>query len=186
MEIEPNLLVMKSLVFDTELTKKKRPFWPHFLLFLERKFSTSFLAIRRPTDSSMARPVGQSVTFFFPFRTKRDPLGGEKGRRRGTRSRNSPLWPPPPPPPPHLVLRKRLFFSLSLSSLKRRRTARAWGSTVFNEEKEDEIEERGWGVGGEGGGKKKEGKTVSQVGPRWSSGDRFIHRPARRRSPAHK
>lgn len=185
MEIEPNLLVMKSLVFDTELTKKKRPFWPHFLLFLERKFSTSFLAIRRPTDSSMARPVGQSVTFFFPFRTKRDPLGGEKGRRRGTRSRNSPLW-PPPPPPPHLVLRKRLFFSLSLSSLKRRRTARAWGSTVFNEEKEDEIEERGWGVGGEGGGKKKEGKTVSQVGPRWSSGDRFIHRPARRRSPAHK
>ncbi len=176
---------MKSLVFDTELTKKKRPFWPHFLLFLERKFSTSFLAIRRPTDSSMARPVGQSVTFFFPFRTKRDPLGGEKGRRRGTRSRNSPLW-PPPPPPPHLVLRKRLFFSLSLSSLKRRRTARAWGSTVFNEEKEDEIEERGWGVGGEGGGKKKEGKTVSQVGPRWSSGDRFIHRPARRRSPAHK
>lgn len=185
MEIEPNLLVMKSLVFDTELTKKKRPFWPHFLLFLERKFSTSFLAIRRPTDSSMARPVGQSVTFFFPFRTKRDPLGGEKGRRRGTRSRNSPLW-PPPPPPPHLVLRKRLFFSLSLSSLKRRRTARAWGSTVFNEEKEDEIGERGWGVGGEGGGKKKEGKTVSQVGPRWSSGDRFIHRPARRRSPAHK
>ena len=66
---------------------------------------------------------------------------------------------PPPPPPPHLVLRKRLFFSLSLSSLKRRRTARAWGSTVFNEEKEDEIEERGWGVGGEGGGQEKGGKN---------------------------